>query len=63
MAFLRTVTGDIDAAEAGICYSHEHIIIDSSFTTFRYPDFLLDSVDLACADVAEFPRSGRQNAG
>jgi len=58
MAFLRTVTGDIDAGEAGICYSHEHIIIDPSFTTFRYPDFLLDSVDLACADVSEFRAAG-----
>jgi len=58
MAFLRTVTGDIDAAEAGVCYSHEHIIIDPSFTTFCYPDFLLDSVDLACADVQEFRAAG-----
>jgi len=58
MAFLRTVTGDIDAAEAGLCYSHEHIIIDPSFTTFCYPDFLLDSVDLACADVQEFRAAG-----
>lgn len=58
MGFLRTVTGDIDAAEAGVCYSHEHIIIDPSFTTFRYPDFLLDSVELASADVQEFHDAG-----
>jgi phosphotriesterase-related protein len=58
MAFVRTVTGDVDAAELGICYAHEHIIIDPSFTTFRYPDFLLDSVDLACADVLEFRTAG-----
>jgi len=58
MAFLRTVTGDVDATEAGVCYSHEHIIIDASFTTFRYPDFLLDSVDLASADVQEFRAAG-----
>jgi 5-phospho-D-xylono-1,4-lactonase len=58
MAFLRTVTGDVDATEVGICYAHEHIIIDPSFTTFRYPDFLLDSVDLACADVVEFRAAG-----
>src|ERR1700686_998834 len=58
MSFLRTVTGDIDAANAGVCYSHEHIIIDPSFTTFCNPDFLLDSVDLACADVLEFREAG-----
>jgi 5-phospho-D-xylono-1,4-lactonase len=58
MKLLRTVTGDIDAASAGICYSHEHIIIDRSFTTFCNPDFLLDSVELACADVVEFREAG-----
>jgi 5-phospho-D-xylono-1,4-lactonase len=60
MPFLRTVMGDIDSAMAGVCYSHEHIIIDPSFTTFCNPDFLLDSVDLACADVAEFREAGGQ---
>jgi predicted metal-dependent phosphotriesterase family hydrolase len=58
MSFLRTVTGDIDAADAGVCYSHEHIIIDRSFTTFCNPDFLLDSVELACADILEFRKAG-----
>jgi predicted metal-dependent phosphotriesterase family hydrolase len=58
MPFLRTVTGDIDAADAGVCYSHEHIIIDPSFTTFCNPDFLLDSVELACTEVLEFREAG-----
>ena len=58
MPFLRTVTGDMDASEAGICYAHEHIIIDPSFTTYCNPDFLLDSVELACADVLEFREAG-----
>ena len=34
MPFLRTVLGDIGAAQAGICYAHEHLIIDPSFTTY-----------------------------
>jgi phosphotriesterase-related protein len=58
MAFLRTVTGDIEPNDAGVCYAHEHIIIDPSFTTFCNPDFLLDSVELACADVLEFRAAG-----
>jgi predicted metal-dependent phosphotriesterase family hydrolase len=58
MALLRTVTGDIDATEAGVCYSHEHIILDPSFTTYCNPDFLLDSLEFACADVAEFREAG-----
>jgi 5-phospho-D-xylono-1,4-lactonase len=58
MPFLRTVLGDIEATQAGICYAHEHLIIDPSFTTYRYPDFLLDSVERACVDVAEFHAAG-----
>jgi 5-phospho-D-xylono-1,4-lactonase len=58
MSFLRTVTGDIPPADAGICYSHEHIIIDPSFTTFCNPEFLLDSVELACREIAEFREAG-----
>jgi 5-phospho-D-xylono-1,4-lactonase len=58
MPFLRTVLGDIEASQAGICYAHEHIIIDPSFTTYRYPDFLLDSVERACVDLAEFHAAG-----
>ena len=58
MPFLRAVTGDIDSTAVGVCYAHEHIIIDPSFTTFCNPDFLLDSVDLACADVSEFREAG-----
>jgi 5-phospho-D-xylono-1,4-lactonase len=58
MPFLRTVLGDIEASQAGVCYAHEHIIIDPSFTTYCYPDFLLDSVERACIDVTEFHAAG-----
>jgi 5-phospho-D-xylono-1,4-lactonase len=58
MPFLRTVLGDVEATQAGICYAHEHIIIDPSFTTYRYPEFLLDSVERASIDVAEFYAAG-----
>lgn len=58
MAFLRTVLGDIEASQAGVCYAHEHIIIDASFTTYCNPDFLLDSVERASIDVAEFVAAG-----
>jgi 5-phospho-D-xylono-1,4-lactonase len=58
MPFLRTVLGDIGAAQAGICYAHEHLIIDPSFTTHVYPDFLLDSVERISIDVADFYAAG-----
>lgn len=58
MGFIRTVLGDIDDSAMGICYAHEHIIIDPSFTTFTNPDFLLDSIDHACLDLREFFLAG-----
>jgi len=58
MSFLRTVLGDIAAEHAGVCSAHEHLIIDRSFTTYANPEFLLDSVDAACVDVAEFRSAG-----
>lgn len=58
MAFVRTVLGDIEDSAMGVCYAHEHIIIDPSFTTFTNPDFLLDSVDYASLDLREFFLAG-----
>ncbi len=53
MSFIRTVLGDIFAAQLGVCYAHEHIIIDRSFPTHEDPSFLLDSVDAAAAELRE----------
>jgi phosphotriesterase-related protein len=58
MSFIRTVLGDIPPDLLGTCYSHEHIIIDSSFTTHLHPDFLLDSVELACDELTRFHEAG-----
>lgn len=58
MSFIRTVLGDIPARDLGVCYAHEHIFIDRSFTTFSSPDFLLDSVPLAVAELREFHAAG-----
>lgn len=58
MSFIRTVTGDVPSSEAGVCYAHEHIIIDPSFTTFCNPEFQIDSVDRACIDLVDFREAG-----
>jgi phosphotriesterase-related protein len=58
VSFLRTVLGDIPSQEAGVCYSHEHVIIDPSFTTFCNPHFLIDSVERAAAEVLDFRTAG-----
>ncbi len=51
---IRTVLGDILPDQLGVCYAHEHIIIDASYTTDKNPEFLLDDVDVASRELAEF---------
>src|SRR4051812_14937862 len=58
MSIVRTVLGDVDAAQLGVCYSHEHVIIDPSFTTHLFPDFCIDSVENAVTELNEFYRAG-----
>jgi phosphotriesterase-related protein len=58
MSFVRTVLGDIAAADLGVCYAHEHVIIDRSFTTHIAPDFLLNDVNLATRELQEFHALG-----
>jgi phosphotriesterase-related protein len=58
MSFIRTVLGDIAPSELGLCYAHEHIIIDASFTTQATPDFLLDDVAKASAELSDFRAAG-----
>lgn len=58
MSFVRTVLGDVPAAELGVCYAHEHLIIDPSFTTHETPDFELSDVDRAVEELARFRADG-----
>lgn len=58
MSFVRTVLGDIRPDQLGVCYAHEHIVIDSSFTTRETPDFLLDDADRGIAELRQFRAAG-----
>lgn len=58
VSFVRTVRGDIDAAELGVCYAHEHLIIDASFATHANPDFLLADVEAGARELREFKAAG-----
>lgn len=48
----------MSVSDLGICYAHEHIIIDPSYVTERTPDFLLDSVDAAVSELEELRHAG-----
>lgn len=52
MPFVRTVLGDVDAADLGITYAHEHLVIDGGRPVQLFPDFRLDSVDASVAELA-----------
>lgn len=58
MPHIRTVLGDISPDQLGVCYAHEHIIIDASYTTAMNPEFLLDDVDVASRELAGFHQLG-----
>lgn len=58
MRFIRTILGDIPAEELGVCYAHEHIIIDDSVATLRFPDFHLHSVENGVAELNRFYADG-----
>ncbi len=58
MSFVRTVLGDITPERLGVCYAHEHIIIDSSYPTQCCPDFCIDSVQNAADELTEFYHAG-----
>jgi predicted metal-dependent phosphotriesterase family hydrolase len=58
MSFVRTVLGDIPPEQLGVCYAHEHVIIDASFTTHATPDFLLDDVERATAELRTVHAAG-----
>ena len=58
MSFIRTVLGDIAPDGLGVCYAHEHLIIDPSFTTHATPEFELSDVARATAELRDFRAAG-----
>lgn len=55
---IRTVLGDIEPADLGVCYAHEHLIIDASVATMNYPDFKLESVENGVKELTDFHAAG-----
>jgi len=55
---IRTVLGEIHPMDLGVCYAHEHIIIDDSVATLRAPQFRLESVENAVRELKQFYADG-----
>ncbi len=58
MTFVRTVLGDIDPAELGVTYCHEHLVIDGGRPVLLDPEFDLGDVDAMTTEVTEAVGSG-----
>jgi phosphotriesterase-related protein len=52
VSFIRTVLGDIEPADLGPTYAHEHLVIDGGRPVELEPDFLLADVDKAVEELA-----------
>jgi predicted metal-dependent phosphotriesterase family hydrolase len=48
---VRTVLGDVEAADLGVTYAHEHVVFDSPFIAENLPDILLDDDAAAVAEL------------
>src|SRR3954447_23244048 len=62
MTFVRTVLGDVDAAELGVTYAHEHLVIDGGRPVELNPDFLLADVDRLSRELADAHAAGLRTA-
>lgn len=62
MNIVRTVLGDIDAADLGVTYAHEHLLIDGGRPVELFPDFLLADTDRMAAELADAAAVGLRSA-
>jgi len=51
--FVRTVLGDVDPADLGVTYAHEHLVIDGGRPVLMEPEFDLGDVDAMAVELAE----------
>lgn len=56
--FFRTVYGDKSVSEMGLCYAHEHIVIEESFPTIANKDYILNDTDKITDELLEFYNEG-----
>jgi phosphotriesterase-related protein len=61
-AIVRTVVGDIDPADLGLTYAHEHLAIDRGRPVELSPDFLLVDVDRMAGEVRAAMAAGLRSA-
>jgi 5-phospho-D-xylono-1,4-lactonase len=62
VTFVRTVLGDIDAADLGVTYAHEHLVIDGGRPVLMEPAFDLGNIDLMSTEMSGAAGLGLRSA-
>jgi len=55
---VRTLLGDLPALDLGVCYAHEHLVIDGGVAKIINPEISLQDTDAAVAEVSACRRAG-----
>ncbi len=55
---VRTVLGDVPAADLGVCYAHEHLVIDGGVPKIINPEISLQDEAAATAELDDCVRAG-----
>jgi phosphotriesterase-related protein len=58
MSVVRTVLGDVPAGRLGVCYAHEHLVIDGGMVKVISPEISLQRVDDAVAELGPCVAAG-----
>lgn len=62
MTVVRTVLGDIDPADLGVTYAHEHLVIEGGGAVDMSPDFLLADLDRMAEELGAAAAAGLRAA-
>jgi 5-phospho-D-xylono-1,4-lactonase len=58
MSVVRTVLGDVPSGRLGVCYAHEHLVIDGGVAKIISPEISLQRVDDAVEELAPCVAAG-----
>jgi 5-phospho-D-xylono-1,4-lactonase len=58
MSVVRTVLGDVPSDRLGVCFAHEHLVIDGGVTKIIAPEISLQRVEDAVAELAPCVAAG-----
>jgi 5-phospho-D-xylono-1,4-lactonase len=58
MSVVRTVLGDVPSDRLGVCFAHEHLVIDGGVTKIIAPELSLQRVEDAVAELAPCVAAG-----